>query len=254
MLDNGFECLFTNETQQAMSRRYEGDDRTLKEVEHAFDRSCTLHCIEAVFEMHDSHVPSINRWEDYTDFLLENGPHPEKGSNNTDVYDVNDGWYNHAIANKLLRPKGFSVVLQRLSLDPLNVDLEIAQQHDRIASPEEAELLRHLSQFGSEAPSEGWFDAMQYIIDHNGYVVVSIRIPSSKVIGAEGRHSVLVTEIDDEKVTYFDSDELITDRYGVIAPEQMIERVATDTLLYTQPKQLFLARMSGEAMHIFPSS
>jgi hypothetical protein len=68
---------------------------------------------------------------------------------------------------------------------------------------------------------------------------VSIRIPSSKVAGAVGKHSVLVTEVGDDFVTYFDSDELVTDRYGVDAPEQMIERVDSDALIYTQPKDTF---------------
>lgn len=251
--DNVEKKLFTRITQQAMSRRYEGD-RTPEEVQHAFDRSCTLHCLEAVFEMHGSHVPSIDRWEDYTNFLLENGPHPENGSNNSEVYDINDGWYNHKIANQLLRPKGFPVVLQRLSLDPVDSSLDIALQNDRITSPQETELLQNLSKFGSEAPSKSWFDAIKYTIDQNGYVVVSIRIPSSKVAGAVGKHSVLVTDVGDDLVTYFDSDELVIDRYGDDGPEQMIERVDSDALIYTQPKHLFLSRMGGEVMHIYPAN
>lgn len=246
------EYNFAGTTQQAMAKRCEGAEFTPEEVQHAFDRSCTLHCLEYVFETHGSHIPTIDRWDDYKKVLLEDGPHLVKGTNNSEIYDVNDGWYNHKIADKLLRPKGFPVVLQRLSLEQVDSNLDIALQNDRITSPQETELLQYLSKFGSEVPSESWFDAIKYTIDQNGYVVVSIRIPSSKVAGAVGKHSVLVTDVGDDLVTYFDSDELVTDRYGVDAPEQMIERVDSDALIYTQPKELFLARMGGEIMHIYP--
>lgn len=225
-------------------------DREL--LQYVLDRSCTLHCVEAALELHGQHLSTFEHLDRYVNFLLENGPHPEEGSSNPEIYNVDDGWYSVAVAN-LLRLNGYQVVLQQLGYSEGDTNVELAKDSDRVKSDQEVNLLDHLKQYGGER-GPNWLGAIRDTLEADGYVVVSILIPSSKVEGAVGRHSVVCTGFSESGVSYFDPDKLLIQRYGEDSVGQQIIRSDDSLLIYTQPTDLFLSRMTGELMHIFPPS
>jgi hypothetical protein len=219
-------------------------------LQYALDRSCTPHCIEAIAELHGLQLPSLDRLQGYVAFLQENGAHPEKGSSNKNTYLVDDGWYNIAIAD-LLRSNGFAVVSQNLAFDAQASDLAAARRIGRIRSDHEQEILERRTAYGGK-DRERWLGTIQDTIADGGYALVSIVIPSSKEENANGRHSIVVTAIGPDEVTYFDPDKLAIARYGQDASAQHIRHQQDGKLLYTQDVPRFTDRMAGEVMHIFP--
>ncbi len=220
------------------------------QLQYALDRSCTLHCVEAIAELHGLHIPSLDRLHGYVAFLRENGAHPEKGSSNKNMYLVDDGWYNIAIAD-LLRHTGFEVVSQNLAFGAHDSGIAAARRIGRIRSSHEQEILESRAAYGGQK-SEQWLGAVRATLADGGYALVSIVIPSSRTENANGRHSIVVTAVGPEEVTYFDPDKLAVARYGQTALGQHIHREQTNKLMYTQDVPRFLDRMAGEVMHIFP--
>jgi hypothetical protein len=223
-------------------------DREL--LQYVLDRSCTLHCVEAALELHGKHLSTFEHLDRYVNFLIENGPHPQEGSSNGEIYNVDDGWYSTAVAN-LLRLNGYQVVLQQLGYSPSESRIDLAIDSGRVKSDAEVQMLDHLKQYGGErGPS--WLGAISDTLETGGYVVTSILIPSSKVPGAVGRHSVVCTGLSETGVSYFDPDKLLLQRYGEDSSTQQIVRSDESQLIYTQPAGIFLSRMTGELMHIYP--
>lgn len=220
-------------------------------LQYALDRSCTLHCIEAMAELSGVKITDIGYLEQYIGFLSEHGAHPQRNSS-SEMYRVDDGWYSVAIAD-LLRLNRYDVVLQRLQYGAKQTDMLMSKESGRVRSDREQAMLAHLKVYGGER-SVDWLDSLQDTLQKAGSTVASIRIPSSKVEGAFGQHSVLVLDTSGGMVTYFDPDSLAYDRYGTEADAQEIVRLDDSKLIYTQPAEKFLDRMTGEVMHILPSS
>lgn len=220
---------------------------TSDELSYALDRSCTPHCVEAIAELCGLHIPSFEHLDTYVQFLREHGAHP--GRSESELYNVNDGWYNVAVAD-LLRVNQYEVVLQRLQYDSDTTDLQAAKKVGRARSTDEIHRLDHLKMYGGDQTLQ-WMRAIEDTLGKDGYVIASIKIPSSKVEGEWGQHSVVVLAVDDETVTYFDPDKLLLDRYRQDADQQAITRQDDSKLVYTQEVNRFLQRMTGEVIHIF---
>lgn len=252
MAETNRQPLFFKTPQQDLQRLLSREQGFDADLQHALDRSCTPHCIEVIAELHKLHLSSLEQLDKYIAFLREHGAHPTNGTNNPNLYGVDDGWYNIAIAD-LLRESGFEVISQGLAYSSEVTDLVAAAHAGRARSDRELADLEKLARHGGPDKAH-WLDALADTLAHAdwGHVIVSVTIPSSVHVGEIGRHSVLALSIDDECVEYFDPDNLATERYGQGAAQQMITRIDSDNLVYRQPREKFLARMTGEVMHIFP--
>jgi hypothetical protein len=220
------------------------------ELQYILDRSCLVHCVAVVDNLQNMRHPSFDRIEEYVDFLITNGANQLHGTSNPEMYDVNDGWIHEAVVG-LLRINGHLVVRQNLQYDAKTSDFSVATQNGRISNDAEAKLLEELIPYGGEK-GENWLEALQRVLKIHGNPVVSIVIPSSKKEGHFGRHTVVVEAVTDTDVVFFDPDELILDRYKEGADAQQIVRQDPEKLVYAQPRKLFLARMTGEVINIFP--
>lgn len=242
---NKFSFLETPEqdVQTHLDGGYGGD------LQFVLDRSCTPHCIEAIMELSHRSLETLDNVEQYINFLLENGADEDTGTSNSEIYSTDDGWYNTAIAD-LLRLNHFTVVVQNLEYGVDETDLNIAEQTGRVRDKPEADVLAELSHYGG-SDRRSWLDAIQQSISYGAYPIVSIRIPSSKKPGTWGRHSVVALAFRGGMVTYFDPDKLSLERYGTDASNEGITRSDDDRLIYEQTRDKFLARMTGEVMHVF---
>lgn len=249
MSEKGFNPNFLETPQQELQELISHESKLNPELQYALDRSCTPHCVEAIAELQGLHIESLDRLDEYVDFLRDHGPHPENGSNNHDIYGVDDGWYNVAIAD-LLRMNGFHVVSQNLTYDTGNSNFQQAVNSGRARGEWERDTLSSRMRFGGSR-GKNWLEALSETLADGGYPIVSIKIPSSKKAGEWGQHSVVVTGYDDYQVYYFDPDGLALDRYKDNADEQQISRQDESKLIYTQDSKMFLNRMTGEVMHIF---
>lgn len=221
-----------------------------EELQYALDRSCTPHCVEAIAELEGLHLPSLDRIDEYVSFLRSHGAHPDTGTNNTEIYGVDDGWYNVAIAD-LLRINGYQVVSQQLQYGTETANAQLARKAGRVRTEDEMTKLDDLTAHGGET-NINWLKALSDTVAKGGYVIASIKIPSSKVEGMWGRHSIVVTGMNDQAVFYFDPDKLVFDRYKNSADNQRIVRQDESKLIYAQQAAAFLDRLTGEVMHIFP--
>lgn len=249
MQENDFSPHFLNTPQQDLQALFSHETEFDEDLQYALDRSCTVHCIEAIAELHGLHIPSLDRVQEYIAFLRKHGAHPIKGSASEGYYSVDDGWYNIAVAD-LLRANGFEIVSQNLHYNAQASNITAAQNAGRIRSTREQINLEHLATYGGKDRLR-WLGAIEETL-RCGYALVSIVIPSSEVVGAVGRHSVVVLSIDSEGAVYFDPDKLVLERHGEDAQRQKIVRLDENKLIYKQPTDRFLTRMTGEVMHIFP--
>lgn len=240
---------FIEVTQQDLQELVDGDHD--EDLQHALDRSCTPHCAEVLAELTGRHLDSVDRLDEYVDFLRTHGSAPDMQADG-ELYNVNDGWYSVAIAD-LLRINGFNVVLQRMQYSPQDTDISRTLDSGRVRSDDELKMFEGLARHGG-GDSSRWLSAVTETRSAGGYAIVSLRIPSSKVPNTWGQHSVLVTGIDEANVTYFDPDKLAVDRYGDSASDQLITRVDDSKLIYTQPVGAFTSRMTGEVMHVVPAT
>lgn len=219
-------------------------------LQYALDRSCTPHCVEAIAELTGQRIPSLEQLDQYIAFLTKYGANSEREHEQSRLYDVDDGWYNIAIAD-LLRLNGFQVVSQNMTLNPSHANSDLALQAGRVRGVHEKSVLESLTTFGGPKKRD-WLGALRVTREDNGYPLVSLTIPSSKRPGELSRHSVVVLGNNEGVVRYYDPDKLAIERYKDRAAEQEISRVDDSKLVYTQPVGQFSERMTGEVLHIFP--
>lgn len=250
MVENELYPNFLETAQQDLQEILKHEELANEDLQYALDRSCTPHCVEAIAELHGVHIPSLDRIDEYVGFLKSHGAHPEKGSNNADIYGVDDGWYNIAIAD-LLRINGYTVVSQQLQYDSASSDSQLARVSGRVRSDEEVSKLDELAAYGGDK-DPSWLYALSDTLHKNGYVIASIKIPSSKQPNAWGKHSIVLTGIEENRVHYFDPDKLALERYKETIAEQNILHEGGNKLMYSQGIREFLGRLTGEVIHIFP--
>lgn len=241
---------FLETAQQDLQAQIFSEQAFDQDLQHALDRSCTPHCVEAIGELTGLHIPSLDRFQEYVAFLRDHGPHPTEGSNNPEIYTVNDGWFNIAIAD-LLRSGGYAAVSQSLEYDKSHTDLAGAAHAGRIRSQDEGDRLARLSENGGGDRAK-WLEALHETTHTGGYPIVSLTIPSRDPNLPPGTHSVLVLGVDEHGVRYFDPDKLAIERYRERAQDQHIIREDDTKLIYTQPASQFQARMTGLVLHIWP--
>ncbi|MDZ7786079.1 MAG: hypothetical protein U5L95_03090 [Candidatus Saccharibacteria bacterium] len=246
------EIEFTSTPQQAIGRMLI-DAHNKEQLKFALDRSCTAHCVEAIAEMSGLKIPSFSNIEAYTRFLLESmtASHRQSTDLPTDakLYFVDDGWSAIAVAD-LVRLSGYGAVSHNLNYPPKNTDVAAMEKIGRVRSDFERQYATEVAEYGGQDKAK-WLLALQDTKSHGGFPVVSIEIPSSEFPDKLGRHSVVFLEADETHITYFDPDQKNISRYGEAASHQQIHKEATDKLIYRQPLEKFLDRMSGEVIHIF---
>ncbi len=245
---------FTQNYQQALGKLLLESSSDPEHLKFVLDRSCTAHCVEVIAEMSGTSIPSLQSLESYVKFLNETvvrpGPESITGQvKDSQLYFVDDGWSTIGVAD-LVRLNGFSAISHNLNYTFEDTDVKKMTHVGRIRSEFEKEYLKEVSDHGGEN-RKGWLGALNLSLRRGAFPIVSIEIPSSEFPEKIGKHSVLCIGLDDENMTYFDPDELNIDRYGKCRDEEQISKVEGKELIYTQPVNRFLDRMTGEVLHIF---
>lgn len=216
-----------------------GGEDAPEEIMHALARACVVHCAAAA--VNKEHAPSV---DELRDFVLEHG-----AGSGSDLYTEGIGWNVIGVA-ELLRHQGYSVISQNLNYAPGDTNIKQATEAGRIRSDFEKERMVLLSEYGGPS-RQNWAEAIKHSRAFGGKVIASIQIPLISGNGF-GTHAVLVQDIDDDTVTYFDPDHYNLTRFGQNKPA--IEKIHETELIYKRPLGEFLGAMTGELMHIYPST
>lgn len=245
------EPSFLRVPQQLVAETFLAESPDAEHFAEVMKRSCTAHCVEMLAELTEARIPDLDNMHKYANFLLKTVASDHHEYTENEVYLVDDGWNNIAVAD-LLRHDGFTAVVQDLRYGLEDSDFELARQSGRITSDRERQILEDLSAYGCNVSGASWLQALSRSLSQGGYPITSLVIPSGVTEGAEGRHSVLVLGVRGGYVEFADPDQLLLSRYKDRAAEQEIERIDPDKLIFRQPEDKFLARMSGNVMHVFP--
>lgn len=227
------------------------------DAKEKFDYLLARGCLPVTLAAMDELVrgPSDTRRDELLDFIQTYGPGSE-GAADTEYYARDRGWLLSGLAD-LLRKQGNYVVVQNLlfgSGEPIYPAIESGRVRE---FDEMQTLLDRMEHGGRERAS--WHKAIKDTLTKgidtltDGAVIPIISIPLMSGKGMGG-HSVLIIDIDSDRVRYFDSDVDLKKRYEIndmLVPD--IRRVEDESrLFYEQPTQEFVERMTGELLHVFP--
>ena len=242
-------------TQQDLSNGIkEVSGRESGEANFAAARACLAHTVYAGIELAQD---SDNRQE-LLEFLTRYSIFSNE-SNDTDFFksvENSRGWSLVGLSGKI-RERGLLAVVQNLNYDLEDNDLDLAEKSGRVAGILEKTILEDRARFGGKNRIS-WLMSLKQTLDSEGLVIPIIQIPRMDDRQVNG-HSVLVLDMEDSEeglVKYFDPDAHATRRYlnrGLL--NHGITRVENEPkrLIYTQSKDAFLLRMTGEVIHIMRS-
>ena len=238
---DAIEAMPSQDRLDASSQQFLAGETIPPQLERQLGRACTAHCL-AVARDHLGVSPPASR-EDFIDFVAEYGAETE-----SPFYSNQGGWNLIALAD-VLRLEGCSVVVQNMRYGSEATSIVQATQTGRVRSAAEQCYLTEHALYGGDSTDE-WLDAVHVTLRDGGVSATSMNIPLLSGDGF-GRHSVLVTEMSERAVTYFDPDYYNVVRLG--SAGYQVHAVELGGRYYRQAKQHFTARMSGEVTHIVPS-
>lgn len=246
------------------------------EFRYCIGRACLPHVIEASRQLRTGTVNG--GLGELLGFIVRNGAHTADGQGDTPFYRETAGWLHTPLADRE-RSRGQTVVLQNLIIS-LEQPVGPAIEAGRVRSEREIALLKERMKYGGPDRSQ-WIDAVQDTLDEGGSAIPLVSIPGMFGDRPTG-HSVLVKDVTDGVVSYFDPDMSAIERYrsaGLDVPnitrvddwhgtfhldsvqpgyqgwtEDLRDAASIATgpeLLYQQPVADFTARMTGEVMHVF---
>jgi len=236
--------------QQLLGERVSPKGDVSPELVFALARACVPHCLAAAEEV----SRGFSEASDAIDLLMFINEHGASAAleGESEYYEAGRGWLMAPLADRL-RAQGKTVVCQNL-YHGASADIEPAFQNGRIRRPEEGSLLTDRMTYGGPR-SDSWVGAIDETLRAKGLVVATLNIPRMDGKGLGG-HSVLVTEVVDDNIIYFDPDLYAKARYerGNYGDSQIM-RIDSDDgqLFYSQPSAKFCERMTGEVMHIITS-
>lgn len=216
-------------------------------LDYGLARACMPHCIAVAKELltgERTDVFTLNR------FVEQYGAQTVGPGESSAYYVEGRGWNTPALAEDL-RVEGHEVVLQNFIYGQEQADIPEMITRRRLSNIGEVKRYLDLAEYGGE-DRNGWIEAIRRTIGHEGAVIVTVSIPQLDGSG-DGGHGVLVHDISDGYVRYFDSDGDAINRYidrGMPLPG-IEHEVGRSTRYYRQPTERFVERMTGEAMHIY---